>query len=351
MSHVKMSRMKVVASALAGSAALLVAACGSGGGGGGEQAFQKLKPGEASLYCEGPCKQALQIDEKARNATCNVGVSWSSTAFPYGAAAVSRSKQTAAGFPKMKLTTADGRGDATTQSSQIDDMIAQKIDVLVVSPFDAKALAPAVQRARKAGIKVIASDRSVDAPVDTYIGADNVEDGQVAGKHIVDLLKGKGNVVELQGSLGASPTIARDKGFQEALKSAPGIKVVANPTANYDRGQGLKVMEDLLQRFGSGKIDAVFTHNDEMSLGAIQAIREANRSSEIKVVGIDGQESALRQVKAGQYAGTVVYPLPVPEHILAAAKLCAGEKLPARIKQSTPLVTKGNVAKYEGSTF
>jgi ribose transport system substrate-binding protein len=343
--------MKVVASALAGSAALLVAACGSGGGGGGEQAFQKLKPGEASLYCEGPCKQALQIDEKARNATCNVGVSWSSTAFPYGAAAVSRSKQTAAGFPKMKLTTADGRGDATTQSSQIDDMIAQKIDVLIVSPFDAKALAPAVQRARKAGIKVIASDRSVDAPVDTYIGADNVEDGQVAGKHIVDLLKGTGNVVELQGSLGASPTIARDKGFQEALKTAPGIKVVANPTANYDRGQGLKVMEDLLQRFGSGKIDAVFTHNDEMSLGAIQAIREANRSSEIKVVGIDGQESALRQVKAGQYAGTVVYPLPVPEHILAAAKLCAGEKLPARIKQSTPLVTKGNVATYEGSTF
>jgi len=110
-------------------------------------------------------------------------------------------------------------------------------------------------------------------------------------------------------------------------------------------------MEDVLQRFGSGKINAVFTHNDEMSLGAIQAIREAGRSNEIKVVGIDGQESALRQVKTGRYAGTVVYPLPVPEHILAAAKLCAGEKLPARIKQTAPLVTQANVGKFEGTTF
>lgn len=345
----------MIATALACATGLTVAACGgSDGGGNGAAAsasFEKLKPGESSIYCEGACQEALQIDAKARNAKCNVGVSWSSTAFPYGAAAVSRSKQTAKGFPNMTLTTGDGRGDATTQSSQIDDMIAKNVDVLIVSPFDAKAIAPAVERAKKAGIKVIASDRSVDAPVDTYIGADNVEDGKVAGEYIVKLLDGKGNVVELQGSLGASPTIARHKGFAEAIAGSPDIKVIANPTANYDRAQGLKVMEDLLQRFGRGKIDAVFTHNDEMSLGAIQAIKEAGRTDEIKVVGIDGQASALRLVKAGQYAGTVVYPLPVPEHILAAAKLCAGQELPDRIKQAAPLVTEDNVAKFEGTTF
>lgn len=349
-----MDPKRLIAGALACSAGLVVAACGSsssGTGSSGNAAFEKLKPGEASLYCNQSCRQALQIDSKARNAKCSVGVSWSSTAFPYGAAAVSRSKQTAKGFPNMTLTTADGRGDATTQSSQIDDMIAKKIDVLIVSPFDAKALAPAVQRAEKAGIKVIASDRSVDAPVSTYIGADNVDDGTVAGKYVAQLLKGKGNVVELQGSLGASPTIARHKGFAAAIASSSGIKVIANPTANYDRAQGLKVMEDQLQRFGRGKIDAVYTHNDEMSLGAIQAIKEAGRSGEIKVVGIDGQESALRLIKAGQYAGTVVYPLPVPEHILAAAKLCAGEKLPSRIKLTAPLVTQQIAAKYEGTTF
>jgi ribose transport system substrate-binding protein len=345
---------KYVAIGLVSSAALVATACGSSSNSSsskGDTAFTKLKPGESSIYCDQSCRKALAIDDKARNAKCSVGVSWSSTAFPYGAASISRSKATAKGFPNMTLLTADGRGDATTQSGQIDDFIAKGIKVLIISPFDAKALAPAVNRATKAGIKVIASDRSVDAPVTTYIGADNVEDGRVAGQHVVALLKGKGNVVELQGSLGASPTIARHKGFAEAIKGSPGIKVVASEPANYDRATGLKVMEDLLQRFGSGKIDVVYTHNDEMSLGAIQAIREAGRDGEIKVVGIDGQESALRLIKSGKYAATVVYPLPVPEHILAAAKLCAGETLPARIKQTAPLVTKDNVAKFEGTTF
>jgi len=337
------------AAVAAACSAALIAGCG-GSGGNAERAFQKLKPGQPSLYCGAQCRQALEIDAKARNASCTVGLSWSSAAFSYGAAAVSRSKETAKGFPNMKLLTADGRGSATTQTSQIDDFIARGIDVLIISPFDAKALAPAVQRAEKAGIKVIASDRAVDAPVTTYIGADNEEDGANAGKYVVELTKGEGKVIELQGSLGAAPTIARHKGFENAI-AGTGVKVIASETANYDRAEGLKVTEDLLQRYGSGEVDVVFAHNDEMAIGAIQAIREAGREDEIKVVGIDGQESALRRVKAGRYAGTVVYPLPVPEHILAAAKLCADEKVPERIKQSAPLVTRKNVAKYEGTTF
>jgi ribose transport system substrate-binding protein len=333
------------------AAALLTACGGSSGANNAARSFEALKPGQSSVYCDGACKQALQINAKARNVSCKVGVSWSSTSFPYGAAAIARSKQAAKNFPHMTLFTADGRGDATTQSSQVDDLVARGVKVLIISPFDAKALAPAVKRAEAKGVKVIASDRSVDAPVTTYVGADNVEDGQAAGRYVVKLLHGNGNVIELQGSLGASPTIARHKGFAEALAGAPGVKVTASETANYDRATGLKVMEDMLQRFPSGKIDAVFAHNDEMAIGAIQAIREAGRQDQIKVVGIDGQESALRLVKAGQYAGTAVYPLPVPEHILAAAKACAGESLPKRIKQATPLVTQSEVAKYEGTTF
>jgi ribose transport system substrate-binding protein len=343
------------AAAAAACSAALVAGCGDDGGGGGsgaaEETFQALKTGQPSIYCGAECKQALQVDKKAMDAKCTVGLSWSSTGFPYGAAAVNRSKDAAKDFPNMKLLTADGRGSATTQTSQIDDFIARGIDVLILSPFDAKALAPAAKRAEKAGIKVIASDRAVDAPVTTYIGAENEETGANAGKYVGELLKGGGNVIELQGSLGASPTIARHKGFESAIQGNPNVKVIASQTANYDRAQGLKVTEDLLQRYGKGEIDVVFAHNDEMALGAIQAIREAGRDKEIKVVGIDGQESALRLVKAGRYAGTVVYPLPVPEHILAAAKACAGEQVPERIKQEAPLVTKQNVAKYEGTTF
>jgi ribose transport system substrate-binding protein len=336
-------------------AALVAASCGSdddngGGSGGGDEAFAKLKPGEASVYCVGECKEALRLTQKARDASCKVGVSWSDTSFPYGAAAISRSEETAKGFPNMELFTTDARGDAATQSSQVDDLIARGVDVLILSPADAKALAPAAKRATDKGIKVIASDRNVDSPVSTYIGSDNVEAGRVGGEYIVETLGGKGNVVELQGSLGASPTIDRNKGFEEALQGSD-IKVIASETADYARDKGLQVMENLLQRFGAGEIDAVFTHNDEMSLGAIQAIREAGRQDEIKVVGVDGQESALRAIEAGQYAATVVYPLPVPEHILAAAKLCAGESLPKRIQQENPLATADNVAKFDGTTF
>lgn len=346
---------KITITAAVVASAVAVGGCGSSDEGSesakADAAFQALKPGESSIYCEGACKEALQINEEARNAKCRVGVSWSDTSFPYGAASIKRTEETAKGFPNMTLKTADGRGDATTQSGQIDDMVAGGIDVLVVSPADAKAIAPAVKRATAKGVKVIASDRSVDAPVVTYVGADNVEDGRVAGEYVAKLAGDGGKVVELQGSPGASPTIARNKGFEEAIEAAGNVTVIASQAADYDRAKGLTVMQDLLQRFGRGKIDAVFTHNDEMSLGAIQAIREAGRADEIKVVGIDGQQSALDLIKADRYAGTVVYPLPVPEHILAAAKACAGQELPKRIVQAAPLVTKDNQAKYDGTTF
>jgi ribose transport system substrate-binding protein len=344
-------KKRAVGIALFAVLSVAVAACGGGGDDTAKEAFTNLKPGEVSIYCTGECAKALAVTPKESEVKCKVGVSWSDTSFPYGAAALERTREAAKDFPNMEVFTTDGQGDAVTQSSQVEDLVAKGIEVLVISALDEKSLAPAVEKAEAKGVKVIASDRNVAAPVETYVGADNIEDGEVAGKYVVELLGGKGNVVLLQGSLGASPTIDRGKGFKAVLSQSPGAKIIAEPTANYDRQEGLSVMQDMLQRFGPGEIDVVFAENDEMSLGAIQAIREADRQDEIKVVGIDGQESALRPIKAGEYAGTVVYPLPVPEHLNAAAKICSGEKLPKRIKQAAPLVTKENVAKYEGTTF
>jgi ribose transport system substrate-binding protein len=305
-----------------------------------------------SDFCGSDCQAALKLEADPASINCTVGLSWNSFLHPYGATTGERTKEAQKElFPNMKLIVSDGRGDSTTQTNGIDDMLNKSIDVLIISPNDAAALAPAVKRAEDKGVKVIASDRSVDAPVETYIGAANVDTGKVAGDYIVELLGGKGSVVELQGSLGASPTIDRHKGFEDAIKGSPDIKVVGSQTANYNREQGRKVMEDFLQKFGSGQIDAVFTHNDEMSLGAIQAIKEAGRGDEIKVVGIDGQESALKAIKAGDYAGSVVYPIDVPEHLVAAAKLCADETMPERIKMTATLVTKDNVGDVEGKTF
>lgn len=301
-----------------------------------------------SIYCGEECQAQLALEADPDTIECKVGVSWSSASFPYGAKSTTQIPEFASEFlPSMDITVADGQGDATTQSGQIDDMIAQSIDVLIVSPQDASALAGVVDRAKDAGIKVIAADRSVDTEVDTYIGSDNVEAGEVAGAAVVHAFPNGARVVELAGSLGASPTIDRGEGFRTAIEDSS-IEIIDSQSADYDRTEGLQVMEDLLQRFGSGQIDAVYTHNDQMSFGAIQAITEAGRDGEIAVFGIDGESGALDMIQQGTYAATVGYPLVVKESVLAAAKLCAGEDVDERIVLDSTLINADNVEEYLG---
>jgi ribose transport system substrate-binding protein len=342
------ARRFAVAAAI-GSVALLSAGCTSTGSAeptsANEAVGDELAP---SIYCGEECQAQLALDVDPASIDCSVGVSWSSASFPYGAKSTQQIPEFAeAFFPGMQVTVSDGQGDATTQSGQVDDMIAQGIDVLIVSPQDAAALAGAVDRATDAGIKVIAADRAVDTTVSTYIGSDNVEAGQVSGEAIVADFPDGAKVVELAGSLGASPTIDRGDGFRSAIEGT-GVEIIATQTANYDRAEGLKVMEDFLQRFGSGEIDAVYTHNDQMSFGAIQAIKEAGREGEIKVYGIDGESGALDLVKAGEYAATVGYPLVVKESVIAAAKLCADEPIDERIVLDSTLINADNVDEYTG---
>jgi ribose transport system substrate-binding protein len=301
-----------------------------------------------SIYCGDTCQGQLQLKADPAGIDCKVGVSWSSASFPYGAKSTQQIPEFAkAFFPKMNVTVSDGRGDATNQSNQVSEMIAQGIKVLILSPQDANALAGVAKQATAAGIKVIAADRQVNAEVSTYIGSDNEEAGLVDGKAVAQALGGSGSVVELSGSLGASPTIARAAGFRNGLGGSK-VEIIASQTANYDRATGLKVMEDLLQRFGTGKIQGVYAHNDQMAFGAIQAIKEAGREGEIKVFGIDGEAEALDLVKDGSYAATVGYPLVVKESTIAAAKLCAGEPLDARIKLDSTLIDNTNVDQYLG---
>jgi ribose transport system substrate-binding protein len=310
-----------------------------------EAVGDKLAP---SIYCGDTCQGQLQLKADPAGIDCKVGVSWSSASFPYGAKSTQQIPEFAkAFFPKMNVTVSDGRGDATNQSNQVSEMIAQGIKVLVLSPQDANALAGVTKQATAAGIKVIAADRQVNAEVSTYIGSDNEEAGLVDGKAVVQALGGTGSVVELSGSLGASPTIARAAGFRKGTAGSK-IQIIASQTANYDRATGLKVMEDLLQRFGTGKIQGVYAHNDQMAFGAIQAIKEAGREGEIKVFGIDGEAEALDLVKDGSYAATVGYPLVVKESAIAAAKLCAGEPVDARIKLDSTLIDNTNVDQYLG---
>jgi ribose transport system substrate-binding protein len=336
--------LRVSGGAMAGAFVLGVAGCG--GAGGGAQQELKLEP---SIYCGDKCKQALQLQADPKNVEGSVALSWNSTTHPYGAATLEKGRQLAQKFfPKMKLQTLDGRDDATVQTSQIEDAIAGGIDVLIISPLTTDALVPVVNRAREKGVKVIAADRTVNTDVDLYIGANSVESGRIAGRYFLERLKDGGNVAEIQGVLGASATLDRHEGFHEVIEQNPDIKVIAEQTGNYARGEGLKVMQDYLQRFSEGEIDAVYTHNDEMALGAYQAVKEAGREGEMFVTGFDGADVAFQSIKAGQMAATVVYPVMSSECLIGAAKMLSDEQLPKEILLETPLVTKENVIKWEG---
>ncbi|XEQ91250.1 Ribose import binding protein RbsB [Sporomusa carbonis] len=169
--------------------------------------------------------------------------------------------------------------------ANIENLIQQKVSVIIVNPVDSKAIVPAIEAANKANIPVITVDRgAAGGKVISAIASDNVAGGKMAGQLIVDKLGGKGKVVELEGIPGTSAANDRGKGFNEAIKTATGIAVVAKQPADFDRAKGMKVMENILQ--ANPEINAVFAHNDEMALGALEAIKAAKRTN-IMAVGFD----------------------------------------------------------------
>jgi len=181
-------------------------------------------------------------------------------------------------------------------------------------------------------VPVITLDRGVNGvAVTSHIASDNVAGGKMAGDLIAQKLGGKGNVVELTGVPGTDAARDRSKGFQEAMAAAPGLKLVASQTANFDRTQGLNVMENILQAHPA--IDAVFAANDEMALGAIKAIQEAKRK--IIVVGFDGTKDGVEAVKSGAMFATIAQqPTLIGSlGVEAADKVIKGQTVPA----STPV--------------
>ena len=203
----------------------------------------------------------------------------------------------------LELLVLDAQDKADKQVSDLEDLIQRKVKVILVNPTDAAAVVPGISKANAAGIPVITVDRAASGgKVAYHIASDNVAGGKLAGEYVCTLLSGKGKVVELEGIPGSSAARDRGKGFNDYLKaSCTGVKVVARQTANFDRAQGLTVMENVLQ--AQPAIDAVFAHNDEMALGALRAITATRRP--IKVVGFDATEDAVKAVNACQMAATV----------------------------------------------
>ncbi|WP_422446608.1 ribose ABC transporter substrate-binding protein RbsB [Thermoanaerobacterium sp. DL9XJH110] len=238
-----------------------------------------------------------------------------------------------------ELIILDSQNDSSKELSNVEDLVQQGVSLLMINPVDSDAVANAVKMANEKNIPVITLDRSAnDGKVVTHIASDNVAGGKMAGQFIVDKLGGKGNVVELQGIPGASAARDRGQGFEEAIKGTE-IKIVAFQPADFDRQKGLSVMENILQ--AQPQIDAVFAQNDEMALGAIQAIEAAGRKG-ILVVGFDAIDDALKAIEEGKMAATVAQQ---PELIGSlgveyADKVLKGESVPEYVPVELKLITK-----------
>ncbi|MFB9760646.1 substrate-binding domain-containing protein [Ectobacillus funiculus] len=302
------------------------------------------------LFCGDVCQESLTLQAPRDSIEGKVGLIVSGF-FPYGLGTRRMAEEVAEKyFPKMDLIIDNGDSDPDIQSSIVDDFVSKKVDVIVIDLVEKEAVNPALERAKAAGIPIITIDRWTPLQGLTLIKADDVEVGRKAGQYIVNSLEGKGNVIEMKGTAASTTTIDRNKGILEAFKGYNDIQIIESINADFSTDKAQRMMEGILQRFPEGQIDALVSHADVMTMGAIKAIEAAGRENEIVVVSVDGQKSALGAIEAGAIDATVAYPIVMPMGILAAAKTLAGETMPEFIELEAPLITKENVAFYKGKT-
>ena len=249
-------------------------------------------------------------------------------------------KKTAEEDPTIELKFSDAQQKQENQIKALRTFIAQKVDVIAFAPVVESGWETVLQEAKDAKIPVILVDRKVKVADESlytaFIGSDFILEGENAAKlFIEDFGKdAKVNIVELQGTVGASVANDRKKGFEEGLKAAPGFKIIKSQSGDFTRAKGKEVMEAFLKSDGKN-INAVYAHNDDMALGAIQAIEEYGLvpGKDIKVISIDGVKDAFIAIKDGKLTATVeCNPLLGPQLFEAVKALKDGKSVEKWIK-------------------
>jgi ribose transport system substrate-binding protein len=246
----------------------------------------------------------------------------------------------------LKLVMKDAQNDSLRQRAQVEELAAQGIDLLIISPKEAAPLTQPVAEVYKKGIPVIVLDRAVEGDAfTTFIGADNRRIGREAGKWAAKALGGKGAVVELEGLMTSTPGQDRHSGFVEGIDLAanPGLKIVFTADMQWLEPNARREMESALAAHKS--ISLVYAHNDPGAHGAYLAAKAAGREREMKFVGIDAlAHEGVRYVKEGILDATFAYPTGGAEAVALARDIFAGKAPPKRITLGTRLFTKENVA-------
>jgi len=253
--------------------------------------------------------------------------------------------------PNFELKFSDAQQKQENQIKAIRSFIAQGVDAIAFAPVVETGWEPVLKEAKKAGIPVVLTDRSIDVKDDslfvTVISSDFKEEGRMAANWLVKKMGGKGNIVELQGTVGSAPANDRMAGFAEVISKTPGMKIIKTQSGDFNRSKGKEVMEAFLKSSGN-EINAVYAHNDDMAIGAIQAIESYGKKpgKDIILVSIDGVKGAFEAMAAGKLNATVeCNPLLGPVLFDTIADVKAGKTVPKRIVVKDEIFTQDTAKK------
>jgi ribose transport system substrate-binding protein len=308
-----------------------------------------LSAGAATLVASA-VQAAPLVKECGKNGQFVIGFSQANNAEPYRQHVNDELAAAAKQVPQFTLQIADGAGNVNTQTSQMDNFITQKVDLILISPFEASPLTPVVARAMKAGIPVIELDRKTvgDAGKNytAFIGGDNFKIAEEAGKYVADkLLPQGGEVAVLQGLPSSTPAVERLNGFKAGVKDNSKINVVAEQAADWLPDKAQTAFAAMLQAHPN--IKAVYASNDMMAAGARPAAKGAGKLDQVKILGTDGlpgPAGGIRAVAEGEWAATFTYPTGGPEAIEMAKSIlldCA-ETVPTVVTVPTTAITPDN---------
>jgi galactofuranose transport system substrate-binding protein len=256
-----------------------------------------------------------------------------------------------------QLVVTDAQGQTAKQVSDVEDLIARRVNVILLAPREYEGLAPALQAAKRAKIPVVLVDRQAAGTAGedyvTFLGSNFIDQGKRAAEWLAKETNGKANIVELTGTPGSSVAADRAKGFKDEIAKHPGMKIVASQTGDFSRASAQRVMQNIAQSLGS-QLTAVYAHNDEMALGAIQALKAAGRTpgTDVKVVSVDGQRAALEAITRGELGATVESnPRFGPIAFDTIEKVKRGEPVPTKILITDRFFDKSNAAQFVGEAY
>jgi inositol transport system substrate-binding protein len=247
----------------------------------------------------------------------------------------------------VQLIVNDAQRSAERQVQQVESFVAQKVDAIILNPCEVEASTPAVDKALAAGIPVVNVNSETKSAPTAFVGSRDEDAARIAVGYIAQRLGGHGNLLMMHGYMGQAAQIKRNQGALEVLAGNPGLKLLAQQTADWDRAKGMALMENWIQSYGD-RINAVFAQNDEMAMGALMALEQAHRKDRVVLVGVDAIADALAAVRDGRLDATVFQDAKGQGSTAVETALKIVHKQPYEKETLIPfqLVTKENAGQY-----